>query len=40
MDAETGPDADAPRPCGLALLLCMMDRSKETAETALVAYAS
>ena len=40
MDAETGPDADAPRPCGLALLLCMMDRSKDTAESALVGYAS
>ena len=40
MDVETGPDADTPRPCGLALLLCMIERSRTTAETALVGYAS
>ena len=40
MDVETGPDADTPRPCGLALLLCMIERSRTTAETALVGFAS
>lgn len=40
MDVETGSDADTPRPCGLALLLCMIERSKTTAEAALIGYAS
>ena len=40
MDVETGPDADTPRPCGLALLLCMIERGRAPAETALVVYAT
>lgn len=40
MDVETGPDADTPRPCGLALLLCMIERDRVPAETALVGYAA
>ena len=40
MDVETGPDADTPRPCGLALLLCMIERGRTPAETALVGYAT
>ena len=39
-DVETGPDADTPRPCGLALLLCMRDRGTENTEAALIGYAS
>ena len=40
MDVETDPDADTPRPCGLALLLCMVERDRAPAETALVGYAT
>ncbi len=29
MDVETSPDADTPRPCGVALLVCMLDRSRD-----------
>ncbi len=39
-DVETGPDADTPRPCGLALLLCMRDRGPESTDAALIGYAS
>ena len=37
---ESGPDADTPRPCGLALLLCMRDRGPESTDAALIGYAS
>ena len=29
MDVESSPDADTPRPCGVALLLCMLERGGE-----------
>ena len=40
VDVETSPDADTPRPCGVALLECMLERSEETVATALVGLAS
>jgi hypothetical protein len=29
MDVESGPDADTPRPIGVGLLLCMLERGGE-----------
>jgi hypothetical protein len=40
VDAETSPDADAPRPCGVALLECMLERAEEPVASALVGLAS
>lgn len=40
VDVETSPDADTPRPCGVALLECMLERSEETVASALVGLAS
>jgi hypothetical protein len=38
-DVESSPDADTPRPCGLALLLCMLERAPGAVAAALVALA-
>ncbi len=40
VDAETSPDADTPRPCGVALLECMLERAEEATAGALVALAA
>lgn len=29
MEVESGPDADSPRPIGVGLLLCMLERGGE-----------
>ena len=39
-DVESSPDADTPRPCGLALLLCMLERGPDTTAHALIALAA
>lgn len=39
-DVETSPDADTPRPCGVALLECMMERNHEPVASAIVALAA
>lgn len=39
-DVESSPDADTPRPCGLALLICMLERGPDTVAAALVALAA
>ncbi len=39
-DVESSPDADTPRPCGLALLICMLERGPDTVAAALVAFAA
>ena len=39
-DVESSPDADTPRPCGLALLLCMLERGPDTVARALIALAA
>ena len=39
-DVESSPDADTPRPCGLALLLCMLERGPDTVAHALIALAA
>lgn len=36
VDVETSPDADTPRPCGVALLECMLERETESVSSALV----
>ena len=40
VDAETSPDADSPRPCGVALLECMLERSESTVANSLISLAS
>lgn len=40
IDAETSPDADSPRPCGIALLECMLERSENTVSESLISLAS
>jgi hypothetical protein len=40
VDAETSPDADTPRPCGVALMECMLERAEEATADALVALAA
>ncbi|KAL4448640.1 hypothetical protein ABPG75_005859 [Micractinium tetrahymenae] len=40
VDVETSPDADTPRPCGVALLECMLERADEPVATALLAMAA
>lgn len=40
VDVETSPDADTPRPCGVALLECMMERNDEPVAAALLAMAA
>ena len=40
VDVETSPDADTPRPCGVALLECMLERAEKPVAEALVALAS
>lgn len=40
MDVETSPDADTPRPCGVALLVCMLDRNKDTVAQSMLALAA
>lgn len=37
---ETSPDADTPRPCGVALLECMLERAKGPVAAALLAMAA
>ena len=39
IDVELSPDADSPRPCGLALLLCMLERGDRQVAQALLAMA-
>lgn len=39
-DVESSPDADTPRPCGLALLICMLERNPDTVAAALVGLAA
>ncbi|BDA43024.1 Importin-11 [Coccomyxa sp. Obi] len=39
-DVESSPDADTPRPCGLALLICMLERGPDTITAALIALAT
>lgn len=40
MDVETSPDADTPRPCGVALLVCMLDRSRDAVAQTILALAA
>jgi len=40
VDVETSPDADTPRPCGVALLECMLERAEKPVAEALVNLAS
>ncbi|KAL4857828.1 Importin-11 [Chlorella vulgaris] len=40
VDVETSPDADTPRPCGVALLECMLERADEPVAAALLAMAA
>ncbi|KAK9829330.1 hypothetical protein WJX72_005222 [[Myrmecia] bisecta] len=40
MDVETSPDADTPRPCGVALLLCMLERGGDTVALAMISFAA
>ncbi|KAL4518028.1 hypothetical protein Ndes2526A_g01512 [Nannochloris sp. 'desiccata'] len=39
-DVETSPDAETPRPCGVALLECALERNEEAVATSLVGLAS
>ncbi|KAK9845638.1 hypothetical protein WJX84_002303, partial [Apatococcus fuscideae] len=39
IDVELSPDADSPRPCGLALLLCMLERGDKDVSMALLGLA-
>lgn len=39
MDVESGPDADTPRPVGVGLLLCMLERGGESVAQALLGLA-
>ena len=38
LDADTGPDADNPRACGVALLLCMLRKGASHVAEAMLAY--
>ena len=38
LDADTGPDADNPRACGVALLLCMLRKGSSHMAEAMLAY--
>lgn len=40
MDVESSPDADTPRPIGVGLLLCMLERGGEPVAKALIALAA
>jgi hypothetical protein len=40
VDVETSPDAETPRPCGVALLECALERNEEAVASALVGLAS
>ena len=40
MDVESGPDADTPRPVGVGLLLCMLERGGESVAQALLQLAT
>jgi hypothetical protein len=40
MDVESGPDADTPRPVGVGLLLCMLERGGESVAQALIQLAT
>jgi len=39
-DVETSPEAETPRPCGVALLQCALERNEEAVATTLVGLAS
>ena len=39
MDVESGPDADTPRPIGVGLLLCMLERGGDDVVIALLQLA-
>jgi hypothetical protein len=39
MDVESGPDADTPRPIGVGLLLCMLERGGDDVVSALLVLA-
>lgn len=39
VDVETSPEADTPRPCGVALLECMLERAQSPVAAALLAQA-
>ena len=39
-DVESTPDADTPRPCGVALLLCLLSRGEGTVASTLIQIAS
>jgi hypothetical protein len=38
LDADTGPDADNPRACGVALLLCMLRKGSSHVAEAMLSY--
>lgn len=40
LDADTGPDADNPRACGVALLLCMLRKGSSHVAEAMLSYVS
>lgn len=40
LDADTGPDADTPRACGVALLLCMLRKGAGHVAEAMLSYVS
>lgn len=40
MDSECSPDADAPRPIGVGLLLCMLENGDEAVANALTQLAT
>ena len=40
MDVESSPDADTPRPIGVGLLLCMLERGGEAVAQSLIALAA
>lgn len=40
MESESGPDADTPRPIGVGLLLCLLERGEEEAAQALIDLAT
>ena len=40
VDLETSPEAETPRPCGVALLECMLQRASETVADAIVHLAA
>lgn len=39
IDVECSPDADTPRPCGIALLDCMLEHAEEPVQTAILELA-